>query len=88
MRHLLLADSGEHHLHDGRAGRALVRRTPGDHQFHPVATLPEDLRHLLAAHPVQVSVSDPQDVVAAAQAAILTSQEQHFIIIIIIIADA
>lgn len=76
--HLLFADSGEHHGHDGGAGRALLRGAPGDHQFDSVATLPEDLRHLLAAHPEQVGVSDPQDVVPAAQTAILIQQEQRF----------
>lgn len=67
----LFVDSGEHHGHDSREGGILVPGTPGDHQLHPVTTLPEDLGHLLAAHAVQVGVSDSQDVVAAAQAAIL-----------------
>lgn len=74
--HLLLVDSGKHHGHDGRDRRALLHRTPGDNQLHPVATLPQDLGHLFAAHPIQVSVTNPQDVVPAAQATIL--QEKRF----------
>lgn len=69
--HLLFADSGQHHGHDGRDGGTFIHGTPGDHQLHPVATLPEDLGHLFAAHAEQVGVPDPQDVVPAAQAAIL-----------------
>lgn len=67
----LFIDSGEHHRHDSRDGGILIHRAPGNHQLHPVATLPEDLGHLFAAHAVQVSVSDSQDVVPTAQAAIL-----------------
>lgn len=69
--HLLFIDSGEHHRHDSRDGGTLIHRTPGDHQLHPVAALPQDLGHLFAAHAEQVSVSDSQDVVPAAQAAVL-----------------
>lgn len=67
----MFADSGQHHRHDGRDGGTFIHGTPGDHQLHPVATLPEDLGHLFAAHAEQVGVPDPQDVVPAAQAAIL-----------------
>lgn len=69
--HLLLADSWQHHRHDGRDSGTLIHWTPGDHQLHPVATLPEDLGHLFTAHAEQVGVPDPQDVVPAAQAAVL-----------------
>lgn len=69
--HLLFADSRKRNRQDGRERGVVVRRPPGDDQLHPVATLPEDLGHLLAAHAIQVSVPDPQDVVPAAQPAVL-----------------
>ncbi|TNN85140.1 hypothetical protein EYF80_004490 [Liparis tanakae] len=71
--------SGQHHRHDSRERGVFVPRTPGDHQLHPVATLPEDLGHLFAAHAVQVGVSDSQDVVPAMQAAVLREKKIRYV---------
>ena len=67
----LFVDGGQHHRHDSSDRGALLQGPPGHHQLHPVPTQPEDLGHLLAAHPQQVSVPNPQDVVPAVQSAIL-----------------
>ena len=75
--HLLLVDCGQHRGRDDRGRDALVHGTPGDDQLHPVATLSEDLCHLVAAHAVQIRVADSQDVVAAVQVAILERNIHH-----------